>query len=121
MQKVARLEIAFFAIDEEGRRTAVGEIVYEDGRRLATRSVISAKLTGMRKGPLLETDPKSGVMRLTGMFSTMQEGFLTRTINRISDRGDTIYAKRFEMKLDYWPDIDNMKTLQTSLAIVGPG
>lgn len=119
--KGSRLEIVFFAIDEEGRRTAVGEIVYEDGRRLATRSVISAKLTGMRKGPLLETDPKSGVMRLTGMFSTMQEGFLTRTINRISDRGDAIYAKRFEMKLDYWPDMDNMKKLQTSLAIVGPG
>ncbi|WP_265920867.1 hypothetical protein [Cupriavidus nantongensis] len=116
----SRLVIAFTAIDEKGKRKSVGEILCEDGKPNATRSTISAKLTGMKEGPILKIEPKSSVMRLSGMFATMQESFITKAINRFSSRPDVIYAERFEMVVDYWPDRNNMKMLQTSLVIARP-
>lgn len=116
----SRLEIVFVAINEAGKGNIVGSVVCEDGNRVPTRENISDKLTGMREGPVLKIDPKSGVMRLSGMFATMQEGFLTRVINKISDRGDVMYAERFEMRLNYWPDRVNMAGLQSSMVMLKP-
>ncbi|WP_311728176.1 toxin VasX [Cupriavidus alkaliphilus] len=116
----SRLAIAFTAIDAEGKRSSVGEILCEDGKPNATRSTISAQLTGMREGPILKIEPKSSVMRLSGMFATMQESFITKAINKLSNRSSVIYAERFEMTVDYWPDRNNMKMLQTSLVIARP-
>ncbi|PVY79566.1 hypothetical protein C7414_105249 [Cupriavidus alkaliphilus] len=115
-----RLQISFTAIGELGKRTAIGGVLCEDGRQAPTTSVVSERLTGMRQEPVLKIDKKTGVMRLTGMFATMQEGLLTKVVDRISGRSGQVYAKGFELKLDYWPDRENMKTLQTSLVLVRP-
>jgi hypothetical protein len=108
----SRLEIHFTAIDE-GKRKPVGRIVCEDGKPVPTESHLEPRMTGLRKGPTVQYDPKAGTLRLNGLFATLQDPTLVhKAFDAFGWHKDTnVYADNFEMKVKYWPDRVNLPEL----------
>ncbi|SDY78850.1 hypothetical protein SAMN04487939_10688 [Lysobacter sp. yr284] len=110
------LELNFTAI-YKGKRISVGGVVCEDGKDRFSRSDISSKFTGMREDPSMKID-KSGVMELSGYFSTLQdEVWVEKLIEWLSGteaNPDAQYADAMELSGTYWPDKSNLPGLSST-------
>lgn len=114
----SRLEIAFSAIDK-GRKLEIGRIVCENGQAKPSLAHIESRMTGLRQGPNLQVDPKTGTLRVTGLFSTLQDPTLVhKAFDYFGWKKDTnVYADSFQMQVMYWPDRVNLSSMTSEVKV----
>jgi hypothetical protein len=111
----SKVEITFTAIDE-GKRFNIGLIVCEDGNAKPSKAFIEPRLTGMREGPTLKLDEKTGALRVEGYFATMRDqGFAYWIAEKLGSKDTNVYADKVEMSVLYEPDRLNLPQITSSL------
>lgn len=111
----SRVEISFTAVDE-GKRFNIGLILCEDGKAKPSKVFIEPRLTGMREGPTLKVDEKTGALRIEGYFATMRDqGFAYWVAEKFGSKDTNVYADRVEMSVTYEPDRVNLPQISTTL------
>jgi hypothetical protein len=111
----SKVEITFTAIDEN-KRFNIGHIICQDGQVSPSKSFIEPRLTGMREGPTLRVDPKTGSLRVEGYFSTMRDqGFAYWIAEKLGSKDTNVYADKVEMSVQYQPDRENLPQISSTL------